>query len=44
MPETIPFSVIPAKPVVALANLGSVAGTFIGGAKIIQLFINIINP
>ncbi|GAI12011.1 unnamed protein product, partial [marine sediment metagenome] len=30
--------------VVALANLGSMAGTFIGGAKVIQLFINTINP
>jgi len=30
--------------IVALANLGSVAGTFIGGAKVIQLFINTINP
>jgi len=29
--------------VVALANLGSMAGTFIGGAKVIQLFINTIN-
>jgi pheromone shutdown-related protein TraB len=28
--------------VVALANLGSMAGTFIGGAKVIQLFINTI--
>lgn len=30
--------------VVAFANLGSMAGTFIGGAKVIQLFINTINP
>lgn len=30
--------------VVALSNLGSMAGTFIGGAKVIQLFINTINP
>jgi pheromone shutdown protein TraB len=30
--------------VVSLANLGSMAGTFIGGAKVIQLFINTINP
>ncbi|MCG2762084.1 MAG: TraB/GumN family protein [Candidatus Atribacteria bacterium] len=30
--------------VVALTNLGSMAGTFIGGAKVIQLFINTINP
>ena len=30
--------------IVALANLGSMAGTFIGGAKVIQLFINTINP
>ncbi|GAH55483.1 unnamed protein product, partial [marine sediment metagenome] len=30
--------------VVALANLGSMAGTLIGGAKVIQLFINTINP
>ena len=29
--------------IVALANLGSMAGTFIGGAKVIQLFINTIN-
>lgn len=29
--------------VVALANLGSVAGTFIGGAKVVQLFINTVN-
>ena len=29
--------------VVALANLGSMAGTFIGGAKVIQLFIDTIN-
>jgi pheromone shutdown-related protein TraB len=29
--------------IVALANLGSVAGTFIGGAKVIQLFIKVIN-
>jgi len=30
--------------VVAFANLGSMAGTFIGGAKVIQLFIDTINP
>jgi len=30
--------------IVAFANLGSMAGTFIGGAKVIQLFINTINP
>jgi len=30
--------------VVAFANLGSMAGTFIGGAKVIQLFFNTINP
>jgi len=30
--------------VVAFANLGSMAGTFIGGAKVIQLFINTITP
>lgn len=29
--------------VVALANLGSVAGTFIGGAKVVQLFIDTVN-
>jgi len=29
--------------VVAFANLGSMAGTFIGGAKVIQLFIDTIN-
>jgi pheromone shutdown-related protein TraB len=30
--------------VVAFANLGSMAGTFIGGVKVIQLFIDTINP
>ena len=29
--------------IVALANLGSVFGTFIGGAKVIQLFVNTVN-